>query len=55
MYRKKIKDLVIDQRVETCILQHLNLIIFYNDDFGIVNNDLLPLRVDKFCRFFTEF
>jgi hypothetical protein len=32
----------------------LNLIIFYNEDFGIVPNDSLGARIQKFHRFLTE-
>jgi hypothetical protein len=33
----------------------LNLIIFYNDDFGIVPGDSLGTRIDKFHAFIAEF
>jgi hypothetical protein len=32
----------------------LHLIIFYNDDFGIVQADTLPSRVESFRRFLVE-
>jgi hypothetical protein len=33
----------------------LNLIIFYNDDFGIQHADTIGTRIDKFRRFLTRF
>jgi len=32
----------------------LRLIIFYNDDFGMVQGDTLPSRIDSFRRFLSE-
>ena len=32
----------------------LRLIIFYNDDFGIVPGDGIPLRIQKFRHFLLE-
>jgi len=32
----------------------LRLIIFYNDDFGIVQADTIPSRIDSFRRFLSE-
>jgi hypothetical protein len=33
----------------------LSMIIFYNDDFGILQADPLSARLDKFRRFLTRF
>ncbi|KAF8868333.1 hypothetical protein CPB85DRAFT_1448446 [Mucidula mucida] len=33
----------------------LRMIIFYNDDFGIVLNDSLAMRIDKFRSYLSEF
>jgi hypothetical protein len=33
----------------------LSLIIFYNENFGIVPNDSLEARVEKFRKFLTEY
>jgi hypothetical protein len=32
----------------------LQLIIFYNDDFGIVQGNTLPSRIDSFRRFLSK-
>jgi hypothetical protein len=32
----------------------LQLVIFYNDNFGIVQVDTVRVRIDKFRRFLTE-
>ena len=32
----------------------LRLIIFYNDDFGIVQGDTVPSQIDSFRRFLSE-
>ena len=32
----------------------LKLIIFYNEDFGIVQGDTVPIRIEKFCLFLSE-
>ncbi|KAF8870938.1 hypothetical protein CPB85DRAFT_1353299 [Mucidula mucida] len=33
----------------------LRMIVFYNDDFGIVLNDSLAMRIDKFRSYLSEF
>ncbi|KAK0244651.1 hypothetical protein EDD85DRAFT_207048 [Armillaria nabsnona] len=36
-------------------LEILKMIIFYNDNFGITHFDLLPVRIDKFRSFLSDF
>jgi len=33
----------------------LNMVIFYNDNFGVVGGDSLGTRIDKFRAFLAEF